>query len=260
MKHVWLLRALIIALIVVTLYALQSLQKTSAIYEEVSSSLAKEPAAVARATLGENTIKIPTYELFKPGGLWALVSRDKPLSKEADYDLVDIPVDHGDRQIKMKVAKETSDELQQLVNAAEADNEPLMVSSAYRSLDEQKELYENFVTKNGASAAKQYVLPVGASEHHTGLTVDFSSVSDDCADDSDTCSLSESSAAWLATNAPKYGFILRYPEAKQSITGVRFEPWHYRFVGRPLAKAMAATDLTYEEVVEQLAPGYSVVK
>jgi D-alanyl-D-alanine carboxypeptidase len=82
-------------------------------------------------------------------------------------------------------------------------------------------------------------------------------LSDECTEDSDTCSLGTSSAAWLAENAWKYGFILRYPDGKRDITGVGYEPWHYRFVGRPLAKAMQGSNLTFDEVIEQLAPGYA---
>lgn len=256
-KHIILLRVLVIALIAVTWYAVDVLNKAGQLYSDVAASTASQPTIAASHDLNGTEIDIPTYDMFKPGNLWTLVSKERPLSGEAGYTLVDIPVAHGDEGVPMKVAVDIADELEQLVNAAEADEEPLMVSSAYRSLKEQKELYDEFVEENGTALAAQYVLPVGASEHHTGLTVDFSSVSDDCAEDSDTCSLSQSAAQWLAQNAPRFGFILRYPDGAQSTTGVRYEPWHYRFVGRPLAKVMSQTDLTFEEVVEQLAPGYA---
>jgi D-alanyl-D-alanine carboxypeptidase len=121
-------------------------------------------------------------------------------------------------------------------------------------------LYRQFVAENGEEMAALYVLPPGTSEHHTGLSVDFSSVSNECAADSDSCSLSQSSAAWLKENASRFGFIQRYPAGAKAITGVGFEPWHYRYVGKPLAEAMATTDLTLEEVTEKLAPGYARVR
>lgn len=253
----FLLRALVVVLIVVTVYALDALGNTAKIYDEVSTTLSAQPVIAKSVQVGDNELVIPTYDLFHTGNIWALVSRDHPLKDEAGYTLVDIPVAHGDEDAPMKIARDISDELERLVNAAEADGEPLMVSSAYRSLNEQKTLYDEFVQENGTALAAQYVLPVGASEHHTGLTIDFSSVSDECAEDSDTCSLSQSAAAWLEKNAPRFGFILRYPDGAQSITGVRYEPWHYRFVGVPLARAIATTDLTYEEIVQQIAPGYA---
>lgn len=256
-KHIILLRLLVIVLIAVTWYALDALNKAGQTYADTSASLANQPTIVASRDLRGIKINIPTYDMFKPGNLWALVSKKRPLSGEAGYQLVDIPVTHGDSDLPMKVAVDISDELQQLVNAADAADEPLMVSSAYRSLKDQQELYDDFVKENGETVAKQYVSPVGASEHHTGLSVDFSSVSDECAEDSDNCSLSQSGAAWLAEHASKYGFIQRYPQGQQAITGVAFEPWHFRFVGKPLARAMSQSDLTYDEVVEQLAPGYA---
>lgn len=256
-KPLYLLRLLVLALIGVTLYALNALNDTVRIYEQVSDTISKQPIIAEKATIGDKTVAIPNYELFKPGGIWALVSKDRPLSGEAGYTLIDIPVAHGDEGMPMKIAKDMSDELQQLVNAAEADGESLMISSAYRSLQEQRDIHEEFVAEQGAAAAAQYVLPPGASEHHTGLSIDFSSVSDECAEDSDTCSLSQSGAAWLAENATRYGFILRYLEGKQAITGVGYEPWHYRFVGIPLARAISESGLTYEEVIQQIAPGYA---
>lgn len=253
----YVLRSLVVLLIIVTIYALNILGDTARIYEDTSKTLSAQSVTAKTVQLGDATVTIPTYDLFKTGNVWALVSKDRPLRGEAGYTLVDIPVAHGDEGLPMKIARDISDELERLVNAAEADGEPLMISSAYRSLKEQKTLHDEFVEENGAALAAQYVLPVGASEHHTGLTVDFSSVSDECAEDSDSCSLSQSAAAWLEENAPRFGFILRYPDGAQSITGVRYEPWHYRFVGVPLARAIATTDLTYEEVIEQIAPGYA---
>lgn len=254
---VFLLRALVVLLIVVTVYALDALHKTGQMYDEVAATISAEQSIVKTAQIGDNTVAIPSYEMFQSGNIWALVSKKRPLQGEAGYTLIDIPVAHGDKDMPMKIARDISDELQQLVNAAEADGEPLMVSSAYRSLDEQQHIHDEFVATQGAAAAEQYVLPVGASEHHTGLAVDFSSLSDECAEDSDTCSLSQSGAAWLEENAPRFGFILRYLDGKKSITDVGYEPWHYRFVGIPLAEAIATTDLTYEEVVEAIAPGYA---
>ena len=255
-----LLWALLIILGIVTYFGVASLKSTEAIYDEIAKTLSAQPTDVKTVTLGGSTVAIPSYDMFKSGHIWALVSKKRPLDKEAKYTLVDSPVAHGDDGKPMKVARNISDELQRLVNAADADGEPLMISSAYRSLKEQQDIYDNFVKKNGKELAAVYVLPVGASEHHTGLSVDFSSISDDCAEDSDSCSLSQSSAAWLAENASRFGFIQRYPQGDQSITGVGYEPWHYRFVGIPLAQAIAKTDLTYEEVVAKLAPGYTAAR
>lgn len=259
-EPVLLLRVLILILVAVTGYALLALNDASSRYDYVAKTIVSQPFAVASVTIGQKTISIPTYQLFSPGGVWSLVSRDRPLQGEASDTLVTIPVAHGDQQLSMKIAKLISSPLQSLVNAAEADGESLMISSAYRSLDEQRVIRNKFVQTQGEAMADIYVLPVGTSEHHTGLSVDFSSASKQCAADSDSCSLGLSSAQWLEENAARFGFVLRYPEGKQSITGVGYEPWHYRYVGPPLAKAMATTDLTFDEVVTQIAPGYAATR
>lgn len=256
-KNIYLLRLLVLVLISVTVYALNILNETKATYADIAETTAKQPIVARTVAIGDKSISIPTYEMFKPGNVWALVSKDRPLRGEAGYQLIDIPVAHGDEGATMKIARDISDELETMVNAAEADGESLMVSSAYRSLEEQRTIHDEYVSEWGEAAAKQYVLPVGASEHHTGLAVDFSSVSDECAEDSDTCSLGTSGAMWLAKNAWRYGFILRYPDGKRDITGVGFEPWHYRFVGVPLATAMQDNGMTFDEVVAELAPGYA---
>lgn len=256
-EPVLLLRILVVILVLVTAYALQVLNEAGERHSQVAAMTASQPTVLKKVQVGDKTVAIPSYELFQTGGVWALVSRERTLDKEAGYKLTDIPVAHGDADKPMRVARMISEPLQRLVNAAEADGESLMISSAYRSLEEQRKIRDSFVAKNGEEMTELYVLPVGASEHHTGLSVDFSSTSDDCAEDSDSCSLSQSAAAWLEDNAARFGFILRYPEGKQPITGVGYEPWHYRYVGPPLARAMTTTNLTYDEVVEQIAPGYT---
>jgi D-alanyl-D-alanine carboxypeptidase len=252
-----LLRILVLALVAVTGYALSEFNTAKEHYDQTSAALSQQPSTVKKVTIGDKTLAIPNYSLFKTGNVWALVSRNHPLVGEAGYALVDIPVPHGDAEAKMQVARDISEPLQRLVNAAEADGGSLMISSAYRSLDEQRELRDDFVAKQGEAMASLYVSPVGASEHHTGLSVDFSSASTACSKDSNSCSLGVSSAKWLASNAPRFGFILRYPEGKQPITGVGHEPWHYRYVGAPMAQAIASSDLTFDEVVQQIAPGYA---
>lgn len=251
------LRLLVVILVVVTVHALQVLSDAGERHKQIAAMTASQPSVLKKVQLGDKTIAIPSYTLFKTGNVWALVSRDRTLQQEAGYKLIDIPVTHGDAEKPMRIARVISEPLQRLVNAAEADGESLMVSSAYRSLEEQREIRDSFVAEQGEAMAELYVLPVGASEHHTGLSVDFSSASDACAKDSDSCSLGQSSAAWLEATASRFGFILRYPEGKQPITGVGYEPWHYRYVGPPLAQAIATTDLTYDEVVKQIAPGYA---
>jgi len=246
-----------IVLILASLWTIYSLREAASSYDATLQALTNEKSYVTEVKIDETTVRIPSYELFRSGKVWSLTSKKHPLTAEPAVTLVEVPVAHGDAASPMKVNTLIGDPLAELVAAASVDGESLMVSSAYRSMEEQRQTRESYVVKYGEAMANQYVSPVGASEHHTGLAVDFSSVSEDCAKDSNTCSLGQSGAAWLAENASRFGFILRYPETKQPITGVAFEPWHYRYVGLPLAKAMQGSDLTFDEVIMQIAPGYA---
>lgn len=256
-SSLWLLRLLVVVFGAVALYAVSSFSAATTSYDAALENLANYTVPVKTATIGGEPLHIPSYHLLKQGGLWSIVSKQRPLGGEAGFELVDIPIPHGDADSTMSVAKTIAAPLRELVAAASDDGEALMASSAYRSIQEQQAIYDEYVRESGAAAANKYVMPVGASEHHTGLAVDFSSVSSECADDSNTCSLSQNSAAWLAENAWRYGFILRYPDGSQDITGVGFEPWHYRYVGKPMARAVYMSEMTYEAVIDLIAPGFS---
>ena len=128
-----------------------------------------------------------------------------------------------------------------MVNDARADGLKLYCVSAYRSYSYQSSLYQRYVNQDGSDLADTYSARPGYSEHQTGLAVDINTAS--------TSAHFEDTAQyrWLVENSWKYGFILRYPQGKEDITGFQFEPWHYRYVGQELAKALYESGLTYEE-------------
>lgn len=98
----------------------------------------------------------------------------------------------------------------------------------------------------GQSLADTYSARPGSSEHQTGLALDINTASVQAHFENTP------TYAWLVEHCAEYGFILRYPEGKERITGYRFEPWHYRYVGKDIAKLCMERDLTYEEYVARL--------
>ena len=132
--------------------------------------------------------------------------------------------------------------------AREAQIGAYYVSSGYRSFAEQSEIYE-------ATPNKSFVQPPNHSEHQTGFAADILATG---------ISQSEMAASregrWLAENAWKYGLLLRYPQGKQDVTGISYEPWHFRYVGQPHAWYCHQNNLCLEEYVEFLKAGggYSV--
>ena len=116
----------------------------------------------------------------------------------------------------------------------------ISISSAYRSYDEQKELYNTYLKLYGKRYVDKYVAVHGYSEHQTGLAIDLESLE---------CDIFKKSKEylWIKENAHNYGFIIRYQEGKEKITGYGAEEWHIRYVGRKAAKYIYENNITFEE-------------
>ena len=117
--------------------------------------------------------------------------------------------------------------------------------SGYRSYARQQAIYEESVRTKGAAHAAKYIAPPGASEHQSGLAMDVSIPALDFQLEEHFDTTKE--GKWLKQFAPLYGFIIRYPQGVSHITGYAYEPWHIRFVTKPLAIYLSKTHLTLEE-------------
>ena len=135
--------------------------------------------------------------------------------------------------------KEAANAFMKMVDAALLDNIILKNASAYRSYEYQDNLYDSYVERDGKKKADIYSARPGFSEHQTGLCTDINTI-DSSFHDTDE-------AKWLLNNSYKYGFIIRFPKDKEKITGYKYEPWHYRYVGKKVAKIIFENDLTLEE-------------
>lgn len=117
--------------------------------------------------------------------------------------------------------------------------------SGYRSYKRQEELYEQRLRETSDSHVSRYLAPPGASEHQTGLALDVSCSAVDLKLEENFADTKE--GQWLAANAPLFGFILRYPKGKESVTEYAWEPWHIRYVTKSLSLYLSLTGLTLEE-------------
>ena len=141
--------------------------------------------------------------------------------------------------------------LQEMFDAARAEGVYPVVREGYRTEEEQKEILDDkiqtyinqgYSQSRAERTAKEWVALPGTSEHQLGIAVDINA-------DKSKCS-NEEVYAWLAENAYKYGFILRYPLGKQEITGTSYEPWHYRYVGEEAALEIYEQGKCLEEYFE----------
>ena len=141
-----------------------------------------------------------------------------------------------------KITKETYDAFLNLWEDSNEQGFYLMVSSAYRTYDKQQEVYDDYKNSRGTEYADSIAARPGYSEHQTGYALDIFEKSSTQKDFHNS-----SSYAWLKENAHKYGFILRYPEDKENITGYSFESWHYRYVGIEVATYIYENNITFDE-------------
>ncbi|MHA7139620.1 cell wall-binding repeat-containing protein [Rossellomorea arthrocnemi] len=132
-----------------------------------------------------------------------------------------------------------------LVNAAWAQNVKLYAQSGYRSYSRQSELYNYYKSVYGEAYASQISAKPGHSEHQTGLAMDVTSAS--VGYDLNENFASTKEGRWVANQAYKYGFIIRYPKGKESITGYAYEPWHLRYVGKEAAQEIYENGITLEQ-------------
>ena len=163
----------------------------------------------------------------------------------------------ADSSTGKELATVAADAFINMKNAAAAEGVDLMLCSGYRSVEYQQSLFDaekqKWLDKGNSeeeayNQAKTVVAVPGYSEHNSGLAADIVTPKHQNLDEA----FGKTDAAkWLFEHAPEYGFILRYPENKQAITGIIYEPWHYRYVGVENAKAITASGLCLEEYLDE---------
>ena len=183
---------------------------------------------------------------------WVVVNKLRPLDPQdfAAGDLVPVPVPYVYAPMMRATAAKAIVRL--FKDFTEETGLKMQSQSAYRSYGAQVSTYNNWVAQLGQKGADLTSARPGHSEHQTGLAMDISALPAKCS--LDQCFADTPQGKWLAKNAWKYGFILRYPEGMTDITGYEFEPWHYRFVGKDLAKEMHTTKVATLEEFFDLGP------
>lgn len=202
-----------------------------------TSATAPSPTQSAAPTFDRSA-----HSIDDPTSLWLVVNKRRPLP---DYvpSVVDVPVPHTNAP---QLRAEASRAVVALFAAAKADGLELASNSAYRSFTTQRSVYEGNVQRLGRTVADHLTAHPGCSEHQTGLAIDIGALSGRCS--LDVCMGDEPEGRWLAANAWRHGFLLRYPADKVAVTGYQYEPWHFRFLGRPLARELHDTGVrTLEE-------------
>ena len=220
-----------------------------------------EPSAPAESQQGEDQNAAPDPEP-KPAGTSGL----NPSINPDDWRLVLINPTHAiEKELEMefdevqgyKFDSRVAGKVRELIAAAKEDGISLAIVSGYRTMERSRMLYANKIAEYKAMGydeatakveAARWVAPPGTSEHHSGLAMDIVSADyytkySDLVEAFET----EKEAIWLKENCARFGFILRFPKDKTEITGIHFEPWHFRYVGEEHAQAIMEQGICLEE-------------
>lgn len=225
-----------------------------------SEQISTEPAPAGEPSATLDTEPVEPYEITpqpEEGKAdlsdWKLllVNPWHPLPKDFSVELQWL--DNG-----QAVDKRAYPELRAMMDDAGAEGLSPVICSSYRTEENQKVLFENKISrllsagysrKDAESEAGKWVAVPGTSEHQAGLAVDIVASSYRLLDEQQENTAEQK---WLMENAYRYGFILRYPREKTEITGIGYEPWHYRYVGREAAEEIYEQGLCLEEYLERL--------
>lgn len=140
------------------------------------------------------------------------------------------------------IRKEVYDAFKEMSKGAKEMGIILIVNSSYRNYESQKKIYDEYADKKGEEYADSVAARPNYSEHQTGLALDIFTPGAGMKNFEQT-----DAYKWLLDNSYKYGFILRYPKGKENLTGYSYESWHYRYLGKDLAKKVFDSGLTFEE-------------
>lgn len=178
------------------------------------------------------------YSTSDPASIWVVVNKSHPLNPVSftPADLVTPNLLLRSGSSEMKLRKASADALKTMADAAKKSGVSLMLASGYRSYALQSSVYNSYVRSSGQAAADRESARPGYSEHQTGLAADLEATDRVC--EVQQCFGDTATGEWLSSNAYKYGFIIRYPDGYESITGYKSEPWHVRYVGVELAAKM----------------------
>jgi D-alanyl-D-alanine carboxypeptidase len=238
-KSTWFFGLLIICLLGFTALQVKRVNAPAAKQTNKSSSSESNNPKPA------DTFSKSQYSLTDPTSIWVVVNKQHPLIPK-DYipsDLVtpNVPLRVPGNE-SMQLRQVTATAMETMFAAAKLDNIQLMLSSGYRSYTYQVGLYDGYVATQGQATADTQSARPGYSEHQTGLAADIEPVSKNC--EVDPCFGNTPEGKWVAANAYKYGFIVRYTTGDESVTGYEAEPWHIRYVGVSLATELHKTGIT----------------
>lgn len=223
---------------------------------------ATTPKTVQVELPGGTSIDALIEDYDAPTSIWTVVSKDFPLADQqyrpSDLALTTLPARADKSTDERSVRAVIVPDLTALFTAAKNAGNDIMIASGFRSYEQQQTYFSNYSRVYGEEAATKFSARPGQSEHQIGLALDIAYTDRSCY--LEICFGDTAAGKWLALHAHEYGFILRYPADKTEITKYQYEPWHFRYVGKPLANALYTTGLTLDEARPYLQAALTQLK
>ncbi|WP_306475370.1 M15 family metallopeptidase [Fredinandcohnia onubensis] len=243
----WILPVVLITIIsaafIISIPFLQQNKGTQSESIIVSNMIKREPPVKKIRTIDINENQIFQGDLLLANNTYPIKQTSIKEDIVSLSAIAELGKQFGTRIDSISISKEAGLQFSKMMVAAKKDGLlHFSVNSGFRDFEEQAKLYKEM----GSS----YALPPGYSEHNLGLSLDVGS----------TLMKIESApeGKWMAENAWEYGFILRYPKDKTDITGIEYEPWHFRYVGLPHSALMKEKNFVLEEYIDYLKKEKSV--
>ncbi|MEK3819828.1 M15 family metallopeptidase [Cytobacillus sp. FSL W8-0315] len=217
--------------------------------KEGKEEIQNDPLSLEAAYFNDVKVVDGRNIIQNPENVMALVNKQFSLPdgyEPSKLMIPDVAFSYGKLDLeKSYLRQDAAQALEKLFTGALNEGVELFAVSGYRSFTRQSQVFEAEVSKVGKEKAVQAVAIPGSSEHQTGLSMDISSRSANLELSEEFGETRE--GKWLAENAHRYGFILRYPKGKEGITGYKYEPWHFRYVGTEAATVIYEKKWTLEE-------------
>ena len=232
-------------------------------FKSIGNKIEEKRAAKTETTTEETTERITTTEDPAVTAHKKLVEEAKKIyEKDKDYLVLvnkenEIPKDYTFEKHTLNcgeiIDERIYDDFDAMMGDLNSAGHDYEILSCYRSKEDQENAFivqvqkyidDGMSDEDARKKTKETIMEPGFSEHETGLAADLTGEDQGTSDDFDD---KNETIVWLHKNCVKYGFILRYPKDKESITGINYEAWHFRYVGKDAAKFMSENDLTLEE-------------
>lgn len=236
---------LIVCIFKIACFPNKAIQDTVSTVEPTIETTSTPVPTIEPTSTSESTTYSDT-DFSDPNSILVIANKKHKLPD--NYQPTDLVVPNiSEKNAEWTLRQEAATALETMFNEASAQGISLVLGSGFRSQSSQEELYNYYVNINGQEYADSISSRPGYSEHQTGLAVDI--CNGEGTYDLDKGFIDTAEGQWLYNNAYKYGFILRYPDGKQDITGYDFEPWHYRYVGTEVSTAIysISPNETFEE-------------